>query len=446
MMDPANRGIDEIIRAARVVLEDNWRGSSTVPSPSLYPHQWSWDSAFIALGRSWFDQARAQQELDTLFRAQWSNGMLPHIVYDASVDDERYFPGPAFWDSARSPFAPRGIATSGITQPPIHARMALEIHRHAKDPDASVAFLGALYPKLVLQHRYLAEGRDPAGKGLPLIVHPWESGLDNSPVWDRTLRDIVIPDGTLPPYDRFDLKEADAADRPRDKTYDRFVYIAVRYRDSGYDDSAILDEVPFAMAGPLFGSIYLWSAHALAEIAEILGADAAPHREAIARTHAALVEQLWEPELKSFYARDALAGHLEPEDSIISFAPLLDPELSAEHRSAIVIDLASSCFSPPFVVPTFNVKSPDFERRRYWRGPIWLNTNWLLWWGLRQHGMETEAANIAASSLRLVGGAGFREYFDPFEGTGYGTRSFSWSAALTIDLIERLGDSAGELL
>ena len=438
--------IERLATASREVLANNWRGASTVPSPSLYPHQWSWDSAFIALGNSWFDQARAQQELDTLFGAQWANGMVPQIVYDASIDGSRYFPGPDFWDSRRSPHAPRSMATSGITQPPIHARVALEMHRHARDLDDSYVFLRRLYPKLARQHRYLAEQRDPTGIGLPVIVHPWESGLDNSPVWDRDLREMVIPDGALPPYERFDLNHADPADRPRDETYDRFVYIATRYRDTGYDDAAIIDEVPFAIAGPMFGAIYLWSTHALAEIAAIVGADPTPHEEAAARTHAALVDRLWDAEAGSFYPRDVLADHLEPEDTIVSFAPLLDPELDSGRVGIIADALESKCFNPPFSVPSYNVHSPAFERRRYWRGPIWLSTNWLIWSGLGQHGLASAAERVAASSLRLVEGDGFREYFDPLDGTGYGTTSFGWSAALTIDLLERLGPEADELL
>ena len=134
--------LDDLVVRARAVLDAAWIGASSLPSRTLYPHQWSWDSAFIALGRSWYDQPRAQQELETLFRAQWSNGMVPHIVFNPSVAEDAYFPGPAFWQSStRSPHAPRDVETSGITQPTIHAYAALEIHRHAPDPDASVAFL-----------------------------------------------------------------------------------------------------------------------------------------------------------------------------------------------------------------------------------------------------------------------------------------------------------------
>ena len=92
--------LDEIAAGARRVLDENWLGASTLPSRTLYPHQWSWDSAFIAIGRSWYDEARAQQELRSLFRGQWADGRVPHIVFNPSVGEEAYFPGPAFWQSS----------------------------------------------------------------------------------------------------------------------------------------------------------------------------------------------------------------------------------------------------------------------------------------------------------------------------------------------------------
>ena len=206
-------------------------GSARPPLPSrtLYPHQWSWDSAFIALGRAWYDEARAQQELRSLFRAQWADGRVPHIVFNPSVGEEAYFPGPAFWQSSkRSAAAPRDVETSGITQPPIHARAALEMHRHARDVEGSKAFLAWLYPRLVAEHDYLDSAAGPAGSALPVFMHPWESGLDNSPAWDRDLAQMVIPAGAIPPYVRHDLDHANPADRPTNEAYDRFVYLGRR--------------------------------------------------------------------------------------------------------------------------------------------------------------------------------------------------------------------------
>jgi hypothetical protein len=431
---------------ARQVLDANWLGASTLPSRTLYPHQWSWDSAFIAIGRSWYDEAKAQQELRSLFRAQWSDGRVPHIVFNPSVAEDAYFPGPAFWESSkRSPRAPRDVETSGITQPPIHARAALEMHRHARDVEGSRAFLGWLYPRLAAEAAYLNGPRTPPGSSLPVMMHPWESGLDKSPAWDRDLGEMVIPPGSIPPYQRHDLDHANPADRPTNAAYDAFVFLAARYRQSGYDDARLLDDVPFLISGPLFNGIHLWSTHALVEIAEIVGADPAPHREDAERIHAALLSELWDPDAGRFCALDIVRGERSVEDTVVSFAPLLDPDLPSAQLASIMADLRSASFHPSrpdgYVVPSYDLVGEGFDERRYWRGPVWINTNWLLWNGLSQHGQADEADAILLSSLGLVARSGFHEYFDPFGGEGFGTDGFGWTAALTLDHIQRLSDA-----
>jgi hypothetical protein len=438
----AGARLDRLAAAARDVLDANWLGASTLPSPTLYPHQWSWDSAFIAIGRSWYDQEKAQQELRSLFRAQWADGKVPHIVFNPSVSEDAYFPGPTFWQSSdRSASAPRDVETSGITQPSIHARAALEMHRHAADPESSRAFLAWLYPKLVAEHDYFVRQRDPARVGLPVVVHPWESGLDNSPAWSRDLTEIVIPAGALPPYERRDLAHGNPADRPSNETYDRFVYLAASYRETGYDDSRVAETTPFTIAGPLFAAIHLWSTHALAEIAEVVGADPVPHRESAQQIHDAMLSVLWDPETNRFGPLDVRTGERGAEDSIVSFVPLLDPDLPRAQLESIMADLGSAAFHPDrpdgYVVPSYDLLGERFDERRYWRGPVWINTNWLLWNGLQQHGQGAVADEIVRSSLRLVDRSGFHEYFDPFDGSGLGTDRFGWTAALTLDIIER---------
>jgi len=73
---------DMFVRQARAVLDFNWTGEYTMPGPRLYPHQWSWDSALIAIGYSRYDQERATRELRHLFEAQWKNGLLPQLVFN----------------------------------------------------------------------------------------------------------------------------------------------------------------------------------------------------------------------------------------------------------------------------------------------------------------------------------------------------------------------------
>jgi glycogen debranching enzyme len=153
-----------------------------------------------------------------------------------------------------------------------------------------------------------------------------------------------------------------------------------------------------------------------------------------------MLRHLWDPVAGRFLARNLVTGALEPEETIVSFAPLLDPDLPRPQVEAIVADLESTCFhpvdGPHFVVPTYSVRAARFDRRRYWRGPVWLNTNWLLAAGLRQHGRVDLAGEIVSSSLELAARTGLHEYFDPFDGAGHGSNDFGWTAALTIDMIE----------
>jgi glycogen debranching enzyme len=86
-------------------------------------------------------------------------------------------------------------------------------------------------------------------------------------------------------------------------------------------------------------------------------------------------------------------------------------------------------------VPTCDIQSAAFSRDGYWRGPTWVNTNWLIWSGATLQGLTVIADLLYGSTLRLIRQSGFREYFDPFDGTGRGSHDFSWSAALVLDLL-----------
>jgi hypothetical protein len=405
--------------AAEAVLAGNWRGRSTVPSPGQYPHQWGWDAAYIAIGWSRIDPARAATELESLLGGQWPDGRVPHIVFDRDVPEDAYFPGPAFW----------GGATSGLTQPPLQARAALEVASRLPD---GTAFLRRVFGRLAAQHAYLAERRDAGGGGLAAIVHPWESGLDNSPAWDGALAAVELPAGGVAPYRRRDRRHVDASERPSDTEYDRYVQLAREYRDSGYADDG---GSAFLVEDPLFNAIWLWSAHALAEIAELLGADPAPHRAAAARIHDGLLARLWDGE--RFRARDLRSDRLVETRTVSAFGPLLDPDLPAAVVDALADELASPHFRSPdgLGVASFDLLAPEFDRRRYWRGPIWANVNWLLARGLRRHRLDAQAAELERATVRLVEESGIREYFDPLSGAGLGAENFSWTAAAVIDIL-----------
>src|SRR5690348_17787964 len=123
-------------RDARDVLFANWTGGYTVPSRGLYPHQWSWDSAFIAIGLRHLSARRAQRELESLFGAQWADGRVPHIVFDPATPLDAYFPGPDFWRHTTA-----AGATTGLVQPPVHAVAAWETYRASPDEARRRGFL-----------------------------------------------------------------------------------------------------------------------------------------------------------------------------------------------------------------------------------------------------------------------------------------------------------------
>src|SRR5262249_36218629 len=107
---------DELVQRARAVLERNRCGAYTCPSLRLYPHQWLWDSCFTAIGIARFDPRRAAAELRSLFNGQWADGMLPHMVF---APGSRDLGSRRVWRSWTRADAPRDVATSCITQPPV---------------------------------------------------------------------------------------------------------------------------------------------------------------------------------------------------------------------------------------------------------------------------------------------------------------------------------------
>jgi hypothetical protein len=424
--------------AARVLL-GNWTGTSTVPSRSLYPHQWSWDSAFITIGLRHISPRRAQMELETLLSAQWADGRVPHIVFNPAVPLGAYFPSPDFWRSStagRAAGAPRGIETSGIVQPPVHALAAWLVHQADRAESARQGFLTRVYPRLAAWHRYLVDSRDLGSHGLAAVVHPWEPGLDNSPCWDAPLRRVrPAPESS---FRRADLDHGAASDRPTDLDYGRYVRLATDYRDHGYQDARAPHD--FAVEDPGFNSLLIASEYALADIAEAVGADPAGHRLRARRLTRALVERLWDPEAGVFAARDLNGAGLVPVRSVSGLFPLMLPGLP----EGIAAALLRTAHGPHFglgrvhMVPSYDLLGPEFDSSRYWRGPSWFNTAWIVHRGLVRYGADLAARALRASTLGAAHRTDFAEYVDPYTGQGRGARRFSWTAALALDLLSPL--------
>lgn len=424
---------------ALAVLRLNDLGGWTKPAPRLYPHQWSWDSAFIAIGLAHVDPDRALKELESLFGAQWTDGRVPHIVFNPKGHD--YFPGPERWATAEATVAaPKLPRTSGIVQPPVHAIAALRVVQAVGGQDL-LPRMRQLYPKLLAWHRYLATNRDPEGSGLITVVHPWESGTDNSPRWDIPLQAVAV--GDLAPYQRHDLKHvADASERPTQAEYDRYLWLVQLLIEAGYDDRRALPAHPFQVKDTLMTAIFALANDALAKVAALLGVPAGERDQILNWRDRACqgVLAAWDEETGLTLDRNVLTGQLIPVQTCAGLSPVVLPTAPRGTLDRTV----STLFGPSFagaaglaepVVLSTAPGSPGFRPRTYWRGPSWPIVNWLFWYGLRRHGYTAEAANLRAANLRLLQreDARFGEYFDPFTAEPLGSLDQSWTAAVALD-------------
>lgn len=434
-------GQKRLFEKCREVLKNNDIGGWTRPAPGLYPHQWLWDSCFIAIGQRHYSPVRAQREIKNLFRGQWKNGMIPNIIMgkDHSYRDK-------IWDSRVTKQSPKHCLTSGITQPPMIAEAVVRIGQKLNSHDRK-QWYESIFDDLVRYHEWLYRERDPRGEGMVVLIHPWECGLDNNPAWTRELHLNQMPlwiktIKALSLSQIFNLIRKDTKFLPANErldTIDALSYytIARRLKHKQYDTRQILRHPQLAIEDLAFNSILIRANTLLTEIAQDIKQDLpgwlwermkkAPHA----------LELLWSEAHQQYFSRNFETFELIDEPSIATFLPLYAGTVS-KHRAAHLVELLTSrAYWTTYPVPTVPKNSRYFQPRRYWQGPSWLNMNWLIIDGLERYGYRTEAAAIRERSLKMVGFSGSFEYFNPLDGSPAGARDFSWTAALTIDLLSQ---------
>jgi hypothetical protein len=425
--------------AAAYILRGNDTGKLITAAPRLYPHLWSWDAAFVTMGLAKVSVPRAVAELRTLLQAQWRNGMLPHILF---ASQSGYFPGPEVWNCALAAAAPEA-QTSGICQPPVHAiavRKVLDAGRRRGGAERALAeeFVADTFDQWLRWHRWLGVARDPDGRGLLEIFHGWESGMDNSPRWDPAYAGVV-PGLDLLPAKRRDLEFVqDAAQRPTNAEYRKYLWLVHQMKQVRFDEEAMREAVDFRMTDVFMSAIAAVSSDVLAEIGDELGRteESAELRSLADRFRHGVLSTV-SPETGLARDQDLRTGSWVAELTIGGFAPLLcGGDAAVVERQLRLFTGPQWCGHPELryaLPPSTSPSSPRFAPRTYWRGPQWPVMNWLFYWAVRRHGADELAGQLREEALRQLADLSFAEYYEPFTGEPLGSTYQSWTAAVALD-------------
>lgn len=384
-----NIGDDPVRAEALRLLNDHWdplRGH-TYPNRRTYPHQWLWDSCFAAIAWAAVGNAsRGMQELCNALSAQFADGFVPHMRY-------------AEPNTARGPRSD----VSSFTQPPVHAH-ALRVLSAAgdlpiADPSSRV---GRALEWLWSRRRH---------EGLVYVVHPWETGADDSPRWDSWMAPFL---GT----DRVPLRWRR---RPWSR-YDRHLVKQAQYDGEG----AAHWSAEFVCAPAAFNAI---AAHAMTEYAATSGEGV---WEARALDLAAEMDaRMWSAGTGLWSDVPIVGGGASASlPTLDGVLPALVTADSEKANRALDQLLDPMRFAAPYGLAYVAQDSPAFAADSYWRGTAWMQMNYLA----RLAAVRWDRSDIV-ESIRQCSRAGatkarFAEHWNPRTGKGHGAVPLTWSAVV----------------
>ena len=418
-----NRGIEDAVK----ILKLNYKNKFTVPSNNLYPHQWSWDSGWIVYGYCALNETKkAENELLSLLEGQWDNGLIPSIVFH-NKQSKDYFPGYKYWDlENKANDLTKVFNTTGIVQPPIHSHSCFKIYEKNKN----INFLKNIEDKLFKWHKYLYDNRDINNEGLVFIRHPWESGMDNSPIWDESLESIKIDEFKYS-LKRIDKHKVNEDERPTDITYERYMYLIDLFKKHKYNEKKISEDCPFLIQDVLFNVLLLKSNYALLEIYKILKDDQKLNivNNWIEKTSKSINEKLFKEDF--YYSFDLVRTKLVNIKTITGLTPII---------LNFNVDLIKKNLNDSFLNCHYKIASLDrsesvFDPINYWRGPMWINLSWMIYNGLQNNGYFSLAKKIKNTCLSQIDKFGFYEYYNSVDDNGCGDNYFSWTASIYVCFI-----------
>ena len=385
------------------------------PSKSFYHFQYFWDTyfhAFILVNLQHFELAK--KSLRSLVGMQKDDGFIGHILYWNNVLPSRFTdlfqsrPG-----LRKTLFRPH---MSNLIQPPIIAQAVLRIHEGCND----IEFVKEMVPKLKKYYAWLIRNRDFDSDGLLSIISYFEGGMDWKPSYDhvigfpphkanRILFFKVILNDFLNFKDDYDL----------DKIYSRNYFIV---KDAGVN------------------TIFAQNLKALSALCRMVNDPDAQYFEKHAQKVINTIhKEMYDEEDAAFYDLEAKTNKKLKVLTPTIFYPVVIKDIPKELGKTVIERhfYNHEEFNCRYPIPSLSINHPAFNPKHslyIWRGPTWIIDNWFIHQFLLEAGFEEEATKVVKSIKQLIEKSGFREYYNPFTGEGYGAKNFTWSG-LILDMI-----------
>ncbi len=398
------------------------------PARKKYPFQYFWDTCFhIHMLLAIDENEDARRQLETMFAAQREDGFIGNIIYWKHILPARITD--FFQMKPRSIFHMGSPHMSNIIQPPMPAQVVLKIYEKTGDRELVKTFL----PKLKRYYDWLAGNRDFDGDKLISIISPFESGMDFKPTFDPVLH-FKGPKGN------FNLmRKAVTVD------FKNFV--------RNYDIAKISKSRYFRVKETAVNSIYAQNLDELSQLCKIAGdrdEEVARYKKLSEEVVESLLEIMYDPDDEAFYD---VYGPDNRKIKILTptiFYPLIIQKIGKGVGKKVMERhfYESKEFDVEYPVPSLAKNHPSFNPKNsiyLWRGPTWIVNNWFLHKYLIDTQHRKKAKTLLQSMIKLVEKSGFREYYNPFTGEGYGAENFTWGGLVLEMMQNESSGKPGEL-
>ena len=378
--DAVEESFDSNVEALRHLVPEimnfNWLAEYeyTMPSRATYPWMWLWDSCFHAIIYATLGDERALLEAQSIFRWQASDGMVPHMGYQA---DERF--GGAAW---------RGVGASILTQPPMYGHMLRVLHDQGFDIDPLIESATAGL-RFILRERRVESG-------LVAVVHPWETGADNSPRWNPW-----SAHGT----GHFEWRKAK----------DRLV-TSVRVSEAGSATSNPL----FSVAPASFNALVAFNAQELGGLSN----DSSLRGDALEL--AEILDDRFDNHLGTWVDTAPDGECVSSIRTLDALLPILVSPRQDLVERALRLTVDPAAFGASFGPCGVDRREPEFDANAYWRGGAWPQLTYLFYVAATRSQHFDVRESLANSAIRAAIRSNFAEYLNPITGVGLGAPFQSW--------------------